>query len=137
MPIAALSSAAPVASRSAHHLPLDIAPRYFRTAITGLFIGHVEDVQFFFNNNFGDNFTLSFTPALGSPGTLQVALAATTPWAEGLGLNSFSGTVTGISAVPEPSSIVLLIPALVGLVLLRKWRPRLPLAQTAPQPNPA
>jgi hypothetical protein len=108
------------------------------TSLQLLHLGSVVGLQVFFNNDFADNFVLSFTPALGVPGPLQVALAATTPWSSGLGLDSFSGSVTGtVSSVPEPSSIVLLIPALVGLVLLRKWRPRLPLARTDPQATPA
>jgi len=107
------------------------------TVISYLVIDNIPAIQVFFNNTFADSYTLSFTPAIGNLGTLEGALFATTPPFDALDLDGFSGSVTGtsVSPVPEPSSIVLLIPVL-GLFLLRKWRPRLPLARTDPQASP-
>jgi hypothetical protein len=100
------------------------------TLLQQLFLGGAVDLQAFFNHDFAQSFVLSFTPALGAPGTLQVELAATTP-AFPVDLASFSGSATGTAPIPEASTWAMMLAGFAALSLLMKWRPRLPLARAS------
>src|ERR1700722_5796811 len=76
--------------------------------------GVVEGIQAFFNNDFGESVLLSFTPALGVPGTLQGAFLGSNPTFPA-DLASFSGSVTGTVPVPEAPTWAMMLAGFAGL----------------------
>jgi|HubBroStandDraft_2_1064218.scaffolds.fasta_scaffold149881_1 hypothetical protein len=76
--------------------------------------GVVAGIQAFVNNDFAESFLLSFTPALGVPGTLQVALLGSSAGFPA-DLASFSGSVTGTVPVPEAPTWAMMLAGFAGL----------------------